>query len=238
MNCEKCHELINDLLDGSLNREDERYLDSHLNDCLDCQRVRADLQSIVTFCQTHRGEYVAPPNERALWLRIRNTVEAERPVVAAPPRSKTRQATPGWLGRSWELSFPQLAASVAGIVLVVSLTTAVGVRRWQGTGVRSQTFADAGMMNISAPNVDANVLDRTRQQQQMIDYWNQRVEMNKVRWSPQMRATFDRNLKVIDQAVNDSLSELSKNPHDEVSEEMLNAALSEKLAILKEFADL
>jgi hypothetical protein len=112
------------------------------------------------------------------------------------------------------------------------------VRRWQGTGVRSQTFADAGMMNISAPNVDANVLDRTRQQQQMIDYWNQRVEMNKVRWSPQMRATFDRNLRVIDQAVNDSLSELSKNPHDEVSEEMLNAALSEKLAILKEFADL
>jgi len=53
-----------------------------------------------------------------------------------------------------------------------------------------------------------------------------------------MRDTFDRNLKVIDQAVNDSLSELNKNPHDEVSEEMLNSALNEKLALLKEFADL
>jgi hypothetical protein len=38
--------------------------------------------------------------------------------------------------------------------------------------------------------------------------------------------------------VNNSLSELNRNPHDEVSEEMLNAALNEKLALLKEFADL
>ena len=53
-----------------------------------------------------------------------------------------------------------------------------------------------------------------------------------------MRETFDRNLKVIDQAVTASFDALSKNPHDEVSEEMLNAALNEKLALLKEFAEL
>jgi len=53
-----------------------------------------------------------------------------------------------------------------------------------------------------------------------------------------MRDTFDRNLQVIDQAVNDSLSELNRNPHDDVSEEMLNVALSEKLALLKEFSEL
>jgi hypothetical protein len=53
-----------------------------------------------------------------------------------------------------------------------------------------------------------------------------------------MRETFDRNLQVINQAVNDSMNELNKNPHDEVSEEMLNAALNEKLSLLKEFSDL
>jgi hypothetical protein len=31
---------------------------------------------------------------------------------------------------------------------------------------------------------------------------------------------------------------LSRNPHDEVSEEMLNTALNEKLSLLKEFAEL
>ena len=84
----------------------------------------------------------------------------------------------------------------------------------------------------------ANVRDRISQQQQLISFWNQRVEYNKARWSPQMRETFDRNLQVIDQAVNDSFNSLSQNPHDEVSEEMLNAALNEKLSLLKEFAEL
>ena len=79
---------------------------------------------------------------------------------------------------------------------------------------------------------------RKWQQQQAIKYWNARIETNRARWSPQMRDTFDRNLGVIEQAVNDSLKELNTNPHDEVSEEMLNAALNEKIALLKEFSEL
>jgi len=53
-----------------------------------------------------------------------------------------------------------------------------------------------------------------------------------------MRETFDRNLKVIDQTVNDSMDSLAQNPQDDVSEEMLNTALNEKLSLLKEFAEL
>jgi hypothetical protein len=34
------------------------------------------------------------------------------------------------------------------------------------------------------------------------------------------------------------MGRLDQNPHDEVSEDILNAALSDKLALLKEFADL
>lgn len=233
MNCEKCQEWISDLLDGSISREDELSLNLHLAECLSCLDVRNDLESIVSFCHSTRGEYLAPPNERALWLRIRNMVEAgdASPAVAVKPDHKSSWS---WLGRSWELSLPQLAASAAVIVLIVSLTTAVGLRRWQSPNPTGVDAANA-TMSVAGNNT---VLDRMRQQQQMIDYWNQRVEVNKVRWSPQMRETFDRNLKVINQAVNDSLSDLNKNPHDEVSEEMLNAALNEKLAILKEFAEL
>src|SRR5262249_10222921 len=123
-------------------------------------------------------------------------------------------------------------ASVAGIVLVVSLTTTVALRRSE-TPVGTQNAA-----MVLGSNEVSKVSDRMWQQQQAISYWNQRVELNKKRWSQDMRDTFDRNLKVIDQAVNDSMTELNRNPHDEVSEEMLNAALNEKLALLKEFADL
>lgn len=235
MNCEKCQDLINDFLDGALNQKDQSTLNLHLQECLDCAEVRNDLQSIVSFCQAHRGEYSAPPNEKALWLRIRNMIEAG----ASPATIAPAPARPGvwrnWFGRSWELSFPQLAASVAAIVLVVSLSTAVGLRRWQsGEGTKSDASSQAAALNVAA----ANVRNRISQQQQLISYWNQRVEFNKARWSPEMRETFDRNLKVIDQAVNESFESLSQNPHDEVSEEMLNAALNEKLSLLKEFSEL
>jgi hypothetical protein len=233
MNCEKCQDLISDFIDGSLDQEDHSTLNSHLAECLRCADVRNELQSLVGFCRTQRGQYSAPPNEKALWLRIRNMIESEaRPAAASVPVGRSPRTN--WLSRSWELSFPQLAASAAAIVLLVSLSTAVGLRRWQSGGTGSGAASKGTILDASA----ANLGGRLSQQEQSIAYWNQRVEFNKARWNPQMRETFDRNLKVIDEAVNDSLEALRKSPHDDVSEEMLNAALNEKVSLLKEFAEL
>ena len=227
MNCETCQELIQDLIDGSITQRDEFTLNTHLKDCLNCDSVRQDLASIVGFCRTQRGQYEAPPNEQALWLRIRNSIEAEIPTrVTTNPESRSFFSR--WMDRSWELSLPQLASSAVAIVLLVSLATVVGLRRWGGYRVPP-----------SMPEVEAsNIADRFSQRRQVIDYWNQRVELNKARWSAEMRETFERNMKVIDQTVADSLNELQRNPHDEISEQMLNESLNDKLALLKEFSDL
>lgn len=228
MNCETCQELIHDLLDGSISQTDESTLNTHLRHCLDCDSVRQDLASILGFCRTQRGHYEAPPNEHALWLRIRNVIEAENPSRVAA-KSEPRKSFLGELmGRTWELSLPQLASAVTAIVLFVSLATVVGLRRWGGE------VAPVTPVQAQASNVN----DRVWQRQQAINYWNQRVELNKMRWSPEMRETFDRNMKVIDEAVATSLNELNKNPHDEVSEQMLNESLNDKLALLKEFSEL
>jgi hypothetical protein len=228
MNCEKCQELIHDLIDGTLSRNDELSLNTHLRECLDCENVRQDLLSIVGYCREHRGEYDAPPNPQALWLRIENVVEVESRARTSAQTSTHKNFLGGLLNRSWELSFPQLASLTAAIVICVSLITVVGVRR-------------LGNENPTEPAILAtgsSVNDRVWQRQQVINYWNQRVELNKTRWSPEMRATFDRNLQVIDQAVSQSLNELNRNPHDEISEQMLNDSLNDKLALLKEFSDL
>jgi hypothetical protein len=230
MNCETCQELIHDLVDGSISRTDEFILNTHLKDCLDCESVRQDLAAIVGFCHTRRGEYEAPPNEQALWLRIRNVIEAEHRGNNIVPLTDAKPSFWGRLmGRSWELSLPQLLASTAAIVLLVSLTTVVGLRRL-GTDVPSP------QATVQAAASDVN--DRVYQRQQAINYWNQRVELNKARWSPEMREVFDRNMRVIDEAVANSLNELKRNPHDEISEQMLNESMNDKLALLKEFSDL
>ena len=230
MNCEQCQELIHDFVDGSISRSDESILNTHLNECLDCDSVRQDLSAIVDFCHKRRGEYEAPPNEHALWLRIRNVIEAEQRGVTVTPDGERRSSFWGRLmGRSWELSLPQMAASVTAIVLLVSLATVVGLRRW-GTDIPTT----AATASFAASDVN----DRFSQRQQVINYWNQRVEQNKARWSPEMRETFERNLQVINQTVATSLEELKRNPHDEISEQMLNESLNDKLALLKEFSDL
>jgi hypothetical protein len=229
MNCETCQELIHDLIDGSISQTDEFTLNTHLKQCLDCDSVRQDLTSIVGFCRTQRGQYEAPPNERALWLRIRNVIEAEIPSRIAATPAPRRSFLGRLMGHTWELSLPQLATSAVAIVLLVSLATVVGLRRWGGYGV------PATVTQVVASNENDQVWQR---QQQVISYWNQRIEVNKVRWSPEMRATFDRNMKFIDEAVANALEDLKRNPHDEVSEQMLNEALNDKLTLLQDFSDL
>ena len=62
MNCEVCKELVSDLLDGTLSREDQQQLNNHLEQCVSCAEVRNDLDSILAFCRAHREEYEAPAN--------------------------------------------------------------------------------------------------------------------------------------------------------------------------------
>lgn len=234
MNCENYQDLLSDFVDGSLSPQDHNRVETHLSVCSVCAEARSDLNAIVGYCLEHRGEYDAVPNERALWLRIRNMIEVESTV---PSRTEIPENAGWWfrlMNRSWQLSFPQLAAAVSAIVIVVAMITIVGVRGFNPNGGGS-SFRAAGVGTIPS---GSTIADRYRQQQQVIDYWNQRVELNKARWNPQMRETFDRNMGVIDAAVNDSMRQLNQNPHDEVSEEILNAALNDKAALLKEFAAL
>jgi len=230
MNCENYQNLLSDFIDGSLTPQDKARVDAHLSACDVCAEARADLDQIVGFCREHRGEYQAVPNERALWLRISNTIESEMAVRIATPVP----AGAGWwfrlMNRSWQLSFPQLATSVAATIVVAVLVTFIGMRAFNVGGIRTS--------GLPVASENSAVKDRYRQQQQVIDYWNQRVELNKARWNPQMRETFDQNMMVIDAAVNDSMGRLNQNPHDEVSEDILNAAMSDKIALLKEFAEL
>lgn len=246
MNCEKCQELLSDFLDGALPDEDHILMSAHMEECLDCFHVRKELDDIVSFCRDSRGQYDAPPNERALWLRIRNTIESDQPrtlTAAAATSSSSSSARSRfrwwsrWMDRQWELTLPQLAAAVSVIIIAVALGTAFSLQQMKNSPQLDMQASSQSGAPSSARALASDVDDRVRRQQVSIDYWYERVSERKRRWNPQMREAFDRNLSVLDQAVEDSRQRLKTNPHDEISEEMLNAALNDKMELLKEFSD-
>ncbi|PYS93002.1 MAG: hypothetical protein DMF64_07025 [Acidobacteria bacterium] len=229
MNCEKCQALLSELLDGTLTDEERAHVGRHLDECMVCAGVRAELSAIVTTAHDVRNYTLAPPNSRALWLRISNTIEAERAQeqrtaaqVAAVVSSRRESVLTRVLHKHWTLSLPQLSAAVAALVIGVAALTVFTV----------QSLRRAPPTEAKLPPVHRSIND------QELDVLMQRVEQRKGRWNPRMREAFERNLSVIDAAVNDSLEQLDQSPHDEVSEEALNDAMSHKKELLREFADL
>ena len=229
MNCENYEILLSDFVDGALPAEDCARLELHLNSCPDCNDARHDLSVIIDFCREQRGVYDPVPNERAMWLRISNLLEAEQGSAKQAPATTPE---PGWFFRltHQSFSFPQLAGIVGAVVIVVAMAASFGAYRL--------ALSNGARTPLAPVSNNASLHDRIEQQQQMISYWNQRVELNKARWSAQMRETFDRNMSVIDAAVNDSMDQLKQNPHDAISEDILNEALNDKVALLREFSDL
>ena len=234
MDCEKCSDLLGDFLDGTLAGEDRTLLSTHLEECLGCACVRDEIRAIVNVAAESREHLVAPPNERALWLRVRNTIEAEltaqQRAVAAQSSANLR-APENFLSRlmnkRWALSLPQLTAAVVAIVIGVSVITTVGMQRLAAGEGGVKPVADVR----AARKLDSDQLIA-------IEYLMQRVAERKNRWNPRMREAFDRNLGIIDATVSDSLRELNESPHDEISEEALNAALRDKMELLREFSEL
>jgi hypothetical protein len=236
MDCEKCSDLLGNFLDGTLEGDEGTLLSAHLEECLGCACVRDEIRAIVSVAAESREDFVAPPNEQALWLRVRNTIEAElsaqqRAAAAAAGASAERRARENFLTRlmnkRWALSLPQLTAAIVAIVVGVSVITTVGMQRLATEqAVKTDTSQARGAKKLNADQLVA------------IEYLMERVKERKERWNPRMREAFDRNLGIIDATVSDSLKELNESPHDEISEEALNAALRDKMELLREFSEL
>jgi hypothetical protein len=235
MDCEKCSDLLGDFLDGTLDGDDRELFGTHLEECLGCACVRDEIRTIVSVAAESREQFVAPPNERALWLRVRNTIEAElstqQRVAAAASASAAKPERENFLARlmnkRWALSLPQLTAAVVAIVVGVSVITTVGMQRLAADqAMKPETATVQGEKKLNHDQLVA------------IEYLMERVAERKARWNPRMREAFDRNLGIIDATVSDSLKELNESPHDEISEEALNAALRDKMELLREFSEL
>ena len=103
----------------------------------------------------------------------------------------------------------------------------------------SQTVFEKVLGKIGLMETPQQVRDRRlKEQQAAIDYWNERVQTRRVAWDRSTRDAFDRNLQVIDASLNDYTMILSQDPDDELSGEMLDSVLDDKMNLLRDFSGL
>ena len=236
MNCEQCQELISVYLDNELESELSASIQTHLAGCHECAKMCEDFAMILDFCNLDETEHSLPPNSKALWCRINNLIETEIASDIPPEIKEEKQK------RSWQFSFGQVFASILGIALVSSLLTIVGIQNYSAGDVSANTapsLFDRAMSKVGLVETPQQAREnRIREQQAAIEYWNKRVEAKRANWDNYLREAFDRNLNEINQVVFEYDRILQENPQDDLSNEMLDSALNEKMALLREFSEL
>jgi hypothetical protein len=243
MTCEHCQELISAFLDNELETESSDNVRLHLSECSECSKVCEDLAMLINFSQLDVEESIVPPNPDALWCRINNIIESEvQAEISKENKEKIEpQVQTGW---SWNFSFSQITSAVLGIALISSLLTFIGIRQYSvptdDLAVQSEpTILDRALGKLGLIETPQQMRQRRiKEREAAIEYWNKRVQARREQWNANLRAAFDRNLTEINQAVNEYTQILQENPQDEISGEMLDSALNEKMDLLRQFSEL
>ncbi|CAN5206516.1 hypothetical protein BH20ACI1_BH20ACI1_24710 [soil metagenome] len=244
MNCEQYQELISAFLDNDLDEGTFKNVQSHIALCADCAKICEDCAMILDFCSDDLLEEISlPPNSKALWCRINNIIETEvKPEIAQEIIKEEEKR--GWLSKvwhnSWQISMSQVLTSILGIALVSSLLTIVGFKNYSddaanaSPSVFEKVLSKVGLAETAWEKRER----RIKEQQATVEYWNKRVEARRVNWDAHLREAFDRNLNEINQVVVEYNKILQENPQDELSGEMLDSAMTEKVELLREFSEL
>lgn len=238
MNCDDCKQDLSLYLDNELDELRAAAVRTHVALCAACAKLLEDLSSIMFTCSEEDASELVPPNSQALWCRISNTIESE---IKPPPVQQAPQR------RFWSLSLPQLASAVLCIAILSSLLTVISVRNYMQPPVddfttratATQTTFEKVLGKIGLIDTPNQSRERhMREQLAAISYWDNRVQTRRAQWDARTREAFDRNLQVINESLDQYNVILQADPEDELSVEMLDSVMNDKMNLLRDFSDL
>lgn len=218
MNCSDLNEALVDFVDGRLDPADQRQVERHIEVCDNCSALVTDLRTIrAAAFMLDRHE---PP--AAAWTRLQAAVAAEPApkgrLIAMPARANW----PVWLGAAAAL----LLATVLGLLPLLSREPATG------------ESADAGEAEISVESVAAEFEAAEKHYQKAIDDLQTIASKDTGELDPQVASVLQKNLTVIDQAINENRAALKSQPASTNAQDGLFDALRTKVALLQTTVEL
>lgn len=224
---------LSDYLDGALTGGSRDAVAAHLAECGECRRVLADLRAVVT--EAGRLEGVAPMHD--LWPGIASAIGA--PSVASDVHggdvirlsTERRVARPAGVF----LTLRQLAAASIALVLVSAAATL-----WAGPGLGTAPARDGAAPPAQGPLLPAatgvggpspELSAELQTLERSLDVARRRLEPNTVR-------ILEKNLGVIQRAIDESRRALELDPGNAFLRDHLDRAYRDKADYLRQAAGL
>jgi anti-sigma factor RsiW len=218
MTCEHYRDALADLVDGALDPAEQQEIESHLEKCAACQALVADLRSIRAAAFTL--ERLTPPPHLLPELRAR---------VAALSPPEHRRAS--WFA-------PRLATAWMAAAAALVLVTSLGL--WSVLQAPPPAHVDPATAAAGDPvaSVQAELHAATEHYERAIAQLEQIARNGGGVLDPQVAAVLQKNLEVIDQAIDENRQALEAQPASPEVQEGLFEAMRSKVALLQQTVEL
>lgn len=220
MTCEAFSAALPDYLEDTLDDSLRDSVEMHLRECVRCASVVRDIENI-------RKEAAALPDlvpARDLWEGIEARIAAAVIPLATRPERQRRFA-PAWMG----VAAAALVVSTAGITyLLTARLLHSGAEASQGAANQMSVPARlASRDQQSAPTHSDMVYGKEIAMLQRI------VSERKTQLDSSTVAIIEKNLQIIDAAIEQSRAALAKDPASLLLSEQLTHALDKKVELLR-----
>ena len=222
---------LNDYVDGSLGAMERPGIDQHVTACAVCRQAVEDLRAI----RRATGELeLREPPVRA-WPRLERAIKLERDHAA--PASDARGVQRDATSTLWRGRYTAIAWLAAAAVLV--LATVVGLRYAPARPDATTAAAPGGATTaISAGEAVQSIETELRQAEAHYEKAIKGLEAiaatEQSELDPRTAATLQKNLAVIDQAINESRAAVRSQPASEPAQQSLIEGFKTKIGLLQD----
>jgi len=211
---------ITDYIDEALAADERAAVERHLAQCVECRRLIEDFREIRRVAGSLD---LREPPARA-WARLERAIALERKNDAEPPRPRSSI-------RQW-LAFTA-AAAVLVVATAASLRYLMNDRRPTASSATAAA-GDAAQDRASAAAVEAELRAAEEHYDKAIKGLEQIASAEQGALDANTAATLQKNLAVIDQAINESRAAVVAQPASEPARESLLESFRTKLALLQD----
>ena len=217
---------LSDYVDGELSPDDRRALENHLGTCAECAHVLAELRTVVSRAQGLRD---APPRND-LWSGIARAIESlpqeDDRVLDLSPRIGSTD--PLEADGRLRLSMSQIAAASL-LLMMGSAAVSWSLRPLVGGGsVTTDSEAALVVQAASLPDeVEESYSEELAQLEALLSEHRDELDPNTVR-------ILEKNLAIIDRAIEESGEALAADPSNAYLREHLDRAVRRKVDYLRD----